>query len=261
MLHAFEKVPFRKGLHVEVFGILRFPQAQNGNRLGIRPGNHHIVGDRFHLFRVVMLDAHAVFRPDLADISVEPDAERLIRTLNQPDVSAGQPDIRQLRLPSVYDFLLKQAILVQDRIAHRRVALRCQRIHKTGRQPSEPSVAQPGIRLQIVEFLQTMAVFFQIGVDCAADPQVVGVVFHGLPHQKLHAEIIDALSVLSLVFFIKFIALFQQNIADRERDGPINLILACLFDRHAEVSREFPLDQGRGFFYRKIFGHSFLRSD
>src|SRR4249919_1176131 len=87
-------------------------------------------GSAAHLERAIQFDLHLLFwASDL------------------PRVLAAEPVIRLLELPAILDRLFEDAVLVTQPIAHRR-ELQCgHRVQEAGRQPSESTVAQSGVRL------------------------------------------------------------------------------------------------------------------
>lgn len=64
-----------------------------------------------------MIYAVVVLLPLLVDLAVKMDLDSLIGYGYEPRSAAGQPVIRKLGLPAVYDSLLEDTVFVKDRVA------------------------------------------------------------------------------------------------------------------------------------------------
>ena len=123
VLHGAHVIALRKRLHIEIVHVARAPQAQHGNRVGIFAGNHHVVSDGLHFFRVHMIDDQPVFRPAFLDIPIKLHLESQIGSLRKPRFAAGKPDIGKFHLPAVHDLLFEKTVFIQNGIPHSGIVL------------------------------------------------------------------------------------------------------------------------------------------
>ena len=80
--------------------------------------------------------------PVFFDVAAKVDLHALLRHLLQPNFSTRQPEVRQLRLPAVDQFLAEDAIFIAERIPHRGIPLCGQAIQETRRQTAKAAVSQ-----------------------------------------------------------------------------------------------------------------------
>ena len=189
-----------------------------------------------------MRDLQPVRSPVLLNPTVEVHVEHLVRTLNEPNLSAGQPVVRQFHLPAVHNLLLEQPELIPNGEPHRIVVLTRQRIHKTRRKPPEPAVSESRVRFQLIEVLEFHAVIRERLPHDRLRPEIGEVVAQRFSEQKLHTEVIDAFRPLGARAPVKILSLLEQNIPNRHRGRLIYLIDARLLGRHPEIAGEFPVN-------------------
>src|SRR5262249_1186631 len=67
--------------------------------------------------------------------------ESVFPTYDLPRVAEAQPLVRHLYLPTVTNYLIEDAELVPDAVAHGGNVERCQRVHVTRRQAAEAAIA------------------------------------------------------------------------------------------------------------------------
>ena len=69
-----------------------------------------------------------MLRPFFFNVTIEFNGKNLIASLGQPNFTARQPNVGQLRLPTVNEFLLEDAVFVKNAVAHTVVALSCKTV-------------------------------------------------------------------------------------------------------------------------------------
>ncbi len=110
-------------------------------------------------------------------MAVEPDFHTFFRLTAEPDFPARKPEIRQFSLPAVHQLLPKNAIFIPQRIAHRRVAQRCKRIHKTGRKASKAAISKACVRFCFIKRIQLQAHAVKCFTKQPLQAEVIEVVF------------------------------------------------------------------------------------
>ena len=73
--------------------------------------------------------------------------------------AARQPEVRQLRLPTLNELLAENTVFIAQGIAHGRVALGGQAVKEAGGKAAEAAVAQAGVRLLFVKVIELYAHF------------------------------------------------------------------------------------------------------
>jgi hypothetical protein len=111
LLHGAHIVPVVEKLHVEV-GARGGPQAQAADASAAVAGNIHVVRHGDHIGVIPVLHHMVLVVPALLDAAVEVDLHALVRNAAEPDLPAGQPEVGQLRLPAVHQFLPENAVLI-----------------------------------------------------------------------------------------------------------------------------------------------------
>ena len=241
LLHRLRVLPLREQTHVEIMDIPRAPQPQTADRLGIGAGDHHVVGDCLDLLGVLIGNIAVPVAPLLPDVPAETDAEGAVGARHQPDLAAGQPDVRQFDLDAVHDHLPEQTVIVAQREAGGGIIQRGQRIHEAGGKPPQTAVAQSGIRLAVIQLLQREAHAFQrLAVGCI-QPEIAQVVLERAPQQELHAHIVYALGAGLIDLLLEGAALFGQDVPDSHGGGFVHLVIGRLGGGTAEVTRQLDL--------------------
>ena len=113
-LHGAGILSLRKQTHIEIVNISGFPQPKLCDRLTVRTRDHHVVGYCFDLLAVLIKDLQMSVLPVLLHVTAHLYVINAVGSGNQPDLSAGQPDIGKLYLHTVYDHLLEQTVLIAD---------------------------------------------------------------------------------------------------------------------------------------------------
>ena len=148
--------------------------------------------------------------------AIEPDLHGLGRPNDLPGVGTDQPVVGMLDLPPVLDLLAEHAVLVAEPIADRRDLQRRQRVEKTGRQPAEPAIAQPGVGLFVEQSLPVVpGVGSEVVADEFLDLKVGDVVRQRPADQELHRKVVHLLRVLALVRAFGQQPALGQQVADR----------------------------------------------
>ena len=84
--------------------------------------------------------------------------------------------------------------------------------------------------------------------------EIIDAVFERPPHQKFHAEVIDAFGSRILCSQMKFLVLFRHDVPDAHDDCLIDLLTGCFLRDHAEVAGKFPRDEAVRLLFRQ-FAH------
>jgi len=135
-------VSLGKQIHIDGMKASWFPKSKFTYALAAIARQVHIIGNCFNLCWIVVIDMQSVISPVFPYCTVKFYYYSFIGSGNKPYIRGCKPVIRQLCLPSVYDFLLKKTKFIFNGITCCRIALSCQRIHKTCRKSAKSSVAK-----------------------------------------------------------------------------------------------------------------------
>ena len=172
--------------------------------------------------------------PLLLDVAAKADFHGAFGHLLQPDAAAGQPGVGQLGLPAVHQLLAEQAVLVPQGVAHGRVALGGQAVHKAGGQAAQAAVAQARVGLLLVEVIQLDAVVRQGLAEVLLQAQVAQVVAQGTPQQELHAQVVNLLGAGFLRVLHKLGAALGQQLPHDEGACLVVLLIGGVFQGDSE---------------------------
>ena len=235
-------LPLCEQRHIEVGDVACAPQTQTADRVAVCTRDHHVVGNGFNFFAVLVADVAVPLGPLLHDLSAETDAERAVGAGNQPDFAAGQPDVGQLDLQSVNDLLLEQTVLVADGEAGRRVIQRSKRVHKAGSQSAETAVAETCVRLQLIKVVDIEAEMLQGEAVFIHNAEVAEIGLERSAKQKFHAHIIHALGACLVDLLLEELALFGERVLDGHGSRLVHLLGRRFLRRAAEVTRKFAFE-------------------
>ena len=185
-----------------------------------------------------------VFSPPLPDMPVEADFLGQLRPGKQPAFAAGQPEIRQLGLPAVHQLLAEDAVFIQQGIAHGGDRGGGEGIQKAGGQSPQAAVAQPRIRLQLIQRLQLDAEFLQHPPGLLGQVQVIQGVFQRPAHEELHAQIVHLLGALLPGFGHVFHPAAPHHIPQDQRQGVVEIFIGGLLRLHRKVVQQLAHQHG-----------------
>ena len=103
--------------------------AQHADASAILAGDIHVIRNRHDRLVVSMLGVVIGAIPLIFDLALKAHLDGALLFGHQPHFAAWQPKIRQLRLPAIHNFLLENAIFVEDRITGGQVSLRGKAVH------------------------------------------------------------------------------------------------------------------------------------
>lgn len=152
-----------------------------------------------------------------------------------PRIAVQQPGVGLFDLPAVDKRLAKNAKLIADAVADRRQIKRCQRIHKTGGEAAQATVAQPWLRLQFEELLQSSAkvsgkLFGQLGH--AGVKQILSQL---LAQHILGGEIVGEFGVGVVVRLGRLAPALRKQVAHGQRQRGVDIVPAGRLDRLADA--------------------------
>ena len=150
LLHGAHIVALIEERHVEARGF-RGPQAQYADPLAILAGDEHVVWNRHDRLIIFVLRVVIGAVPLVLNLALKAHFDGALLLGDEPYLAAGQPEIRQLRLPAVHDLLLENAVFVEDRITGGKIPLRGKAVEVAGGKPSQASIAEARVRLAVIE--------------------------------------------------------------------------------------------------------------
>ena len=187
---------------------------------------------------------NAVVLPTV-DVSAEADLHRLALMGNQPYVAHAQPVVREFHLPAVHNLLLEDAELIADGIPRHGQIQGGGGIHIAGGQPAQAAVAQPGVRLHLIQLVDVHAALGQRLGEDILQPQVIQVVAQRGAHQKLHGHVVY---LLALILLIEFGALAGQHTVHHVAQGAVHLLGGGVLHGAAIAHQEGVLQLGDDLF-------------
>ncbi len=122
-------------------------------------------------------------------------------------------------LKAVHEALTKETELVVDAVAEAGIVERRQRIEKARREAAEASVAERGIGLERLQFLQIDAELHDDRLRLVVELEIRQVVAEKAAHEELHGQVMQALRVLIPVAALALAHRIEARPAhcDRER--------------------------------------------
>ena len=114
--------------------------------------------------------------PALVNPALKEDIYCLLLTGNKPNISARQPEIRQLGLPTVNKLLLENAVFVKNRISFCVIALTCKTVKVACGKSAETAVSEAGIRFAVVKFVKLYSEILESGFHCFCKIKIVKIV-------------------------------------------------------------------------------------
>ena len=181
--------------------------------------------------------------PLLLDVAVEMHLDGVLIDFLHPYLAARQPEVRQLGLPALDELLAEDAVLVAQRVAHCRVALRGEAVEEACREAAEAAVAEAGVRLLLIECVELRTHIGERLAEVFLKAEVEEVVFQGAPEQELHAEVVDLLCVALFRVADEFVSAAHQKIAHNKGGRLVKFLVAGVFRGDAVDVRELFLDR------------------
>ena len=196
-----DEIAAAEPLKVEPFRGRGAPQPQRVDRLAAIADHRPIIGDA-NQRRGAVRD-----HPERALTQFERASERHFDAFgwahHLPRVRMFEPIVRAFLLPAVAYFLLEDAMLVAQSIAHRRQLHRRHRVKEAGRQPAEAAIAQPGVGLLVKDLPPFAAVAAETLLDDRIEHEVHDIVAERTADEKLDREIVDPLRILARVGLVR----------------------------------------------------------
>ena len=155
------------------------------------------------------------------------DALGIFRPLQFPGIAVAQPVVRLLDLLAVFDVLAEHAVFVADAIAHHRQLQRGATVQKTGGQPAQAAVAEPGIVLLVGQLFQHAGRARAAPRSVASStPRLSMRIAQRPAHQEFQRQVIGALAVLFLIGVVGILPALHQAVAQRQRERGVNTVAA-----------------------------------
>ena len=253
--HGAHVVALVEFFHVDAGGF-RTPQTQHADAAAVLAGDVHVIRHGVDRFGADDVDAVVLVVPALGDLPLKGHGERFIVALLEPDFAARQPEVRQLRLPAVHEFLLENAVFIEDRIARGVIALRRQTVEIARGQATEAAVSEARIRFAFVESVELDAVILQSLGEYVCQIQIVQRVLERASHQELHAEINDLFLSCLVALAHEFLPAGIHQVAQDQRQRAVIMLVGRLLGRNAHEVGKLRLDLR----FRLLLGHRVIHS-
>ncbi len=117
-------LPSRKHLNIKVHRCSRTPKTDGVDRFTVVPRNVHVVRNRQNRGCAHLITFQIPARPVLLDMTAELDFKGIVGTGVKPHVSFFQPFVGHFHLPTVYDSLFENTVVVPNGETARGIAAR-----------------------------------------------------------------------------------------------------------------------------------------
>ena len=141
----------------------------------------------------------AVFMPEFDDAAVELDRIQHFWSGEFPRIAVAQPVVRMLDLLAVFDLLVEHAVFVADAVAVARQFKRRHRVEEAGGEAPKPAVAETGIELDFVDFLNVLSEFVERFLEFLAQPEIQYRIAEGASDQEFERQVVNPLGVRAVV--------------------------------------------------------------
>ena len=192
LLHRGGVVALVEIAEVEFFVRPRGPEPQRVHVPHTVAGDRDVVGHAEHRVRADPADPPFAVAPEV-------DRDDVLGAGELPRVAETQPVVRLLDLRAFAEDLPEDAVLVPQAVPHRRVAEGGERVEEARGEPSEASVPEPGVHLEVDDLVPVEPQLPERLPARRLEAQVDEVVDEGAADQELHREEVDALDVLPQV--------------------------------------------------------------
>ena len=157
---------------------------------------------------------------------------------DEPDLSAGKPDVGKFHLHSVHDHLLEKTVFIAEGKARGGVIERRERIHKTGGETTQTAVAESRVGFTFIEIFQRETERFQRLFVGRGEAEVAKIGFERATEQKFHAHIINALGARRVDLLFIGGSLFRKKIFHGDRRRFVHLLARRFRRRATEMALE-----------------------
>ena len=184
--------------------------AITGNRDVVRHGQHIAgIDPADTIFTVLVMVMLAT--------AAEAHALGIFRAFHLPGIAVPQPVVRLFDLAAIDDALAEHAVFITQAIAHHRQLQRGAAVQKTGRQPPQAAVAQPGVGLGFGQFLQLDPQVFKRLGRRIGNAQVQHRIAQRAPHQEFQRQVIAPLAVGLHMGIAGLLPAFHQPVTHDQR--------------------------------------------
>ena len=219
--HRADELTVAERLEIEVVGRGRRPQPERVDRLAAI-AHHGPIERKADQRRRPADDGPQRSLPDL-ERAVELDLDPVVRTSDLPRVGATKPVVGLLVLPTVFDGLPEDPVLVPEPVSDRRELHRSHRVEKARGQTPEPTIAQPGVGFLFEQAEPIERRLLDRFAHEGTEQQVRDVIGQRATDQKLHREVVDALGVRALVGLLRADPSLRENVPDGARERLVAL--------------------------------------
>ena len=172
------------------------------------------------------------------------------RPLEFPGVAEAQPFVRIFLLPALRDDLAEQAEIVADAIADGGNRQRRHALHEARREPSQPTIAERGVRFAFAQIRQGDAEIAKCGLEHREQTHIVQGVGKQPADQELQAQIVDPFASRVIAVLIDREPVVHDAVAQRQRCRLVPVVPGrhadVLADRKPELREDRALDLGQG---------------
>ena len=197
------------------------PQTQRVDRLAAVADHRPIIGDADERRGLVRNHAQLAFAQFKR--AAEGHWHAFRRPHDLPGIRMSEPIVRALLLPAVLNFLLKDAVLIAQAIAHRGQLHRGHRVEETGGETAETAIAQASVRLLVEDLPPLAAIAFETRSDDRIEQEIHDIVAKRTADKKLDRDVIDPLRILARIGLMGAQPTVGKNVSDRARGGLVPL--------------------------------------
>src|SRR5262249_3641893 len=146
--------------------------------------------------------------------AVEANPNRFVEARNLPRITPLQPIVGPLLLPAVADPLAEDSVFIAQAITHRWQLHGGHGIEEAGGKASQPTVAQPGVRLLVHQVAPVEAVLLHGLIDHWIEQEVSDVVGQRSADQELHRQVVDPFRVFLFIDLLGMEPSIGENVSN-----------------------------------------------
>ena len=243
-----------EGVHVEIVGAVRLPEAEGVHARVVIARDEHVArhgDDGLITHELAVIVAELI--PVRLDAAAEANLHGVLIARDEPALGRGAPIVGDLGLAAVFYLLAEHAELIAETVSRGGDVLRGHAVHIAGGETAQTAVAEAGVRLGLKDIGGGAAHILQRAGERLGHAEVKRVLHQAAAHQELHGQIMH----LALG---RRAALERQNaahdLADDDGAGLEHLFVRCVQRRDAEVRAELVLNGAAHLVTGDLIGHT-----
>ncbi len=217
MFDSLQIVAIVEIIQVEPFSGLDSPQGQQIDRIVVISRHRRLVGNRQHILRIHPIHpVISLFTGIGNGAPIKADGLHTSQPRRFPGISTKQPVIRFFHLLPVFNFLVKDAVLISNAVSFGRYRHGGHGIQETGRQTAKTPIAQPRVEFLFIHIFKHHPQPVNRLPRTLFHVQVQHGVLKRPAHEKFQGKVVHPLSIRRLVPFLGFQPSVHETCSNRD---------------------------------------------